>query len=253
MPSQSYLLPLTYDITFEINEDGKTFSGSERIDIEITNELNVIVLHCVGLKVNNVKFNDDSVEKVSYEENSQTVTLHVAAQESTKSSISLDFAGEINDHCSGIFSGTIDSHEYWATHFEPLKARFAFPCFDEPELRASFTLHLITQNSGQAVSNSPIEKIEILSNGSRKVSFQETPPMSTYLLAFLVGDFDKKSYDANDIQLNIWTTPDVLDQLDFAGDVAAKSLEFLKNTFNIKYPLVKLDICGIPNFEKSGM
>ena len=129
-----------------------------------------------------------------------------------------------------------------------------FPCWDEPAQKAVFDVTLVFDDSLQAVSNTPIVKEASPSPGLRSVRFGETPVMSTYLLAFVVGDLvSVESEAANGTTIGVWTTRGKENQAEFALDTSVKLLGYFNEYFGIPYPLPKLDHIAIPDFAAGAM
>ena len=138
------------------------------------------------------------------------------------------------------------------THFEPVGARRAFPCFDEPKLKATFDIKVdlkdLKNSTGyKVISNMPI--IEKSSNESVKV-FETTKPMSTYLVAFVVSDFEP-NYSNN--STTVWIRDELSADTDYARDFGTKVLEEMGKYLNIEYDLPKMDQIGIPDFISGAM
>lgn len=145
------------------------------------------------------------------------------------------------------------------TQMEPTDARRAFPCFDEPSLKTTYTITLIADKHHTCLSNmdqaSEKEVDSKITGGKRKaVTFNKTPLMSSYLLAFIIGDL--KVIETNDfrVPVRVYATIDKdIEHGRFALDVAAKTLDFYEKTFDSKFPLPKMDMVAIPDFSAGAM
>ena len=140
------------------------------------------------------------------------------------------------------------------TQFEATDARRAFPCFDEPAFKASYDISLVIDAADTAISNTPIAT-DTPGPGADKhtLVFDTTPKMSTYLVAFLVGDFQCTSGRADDVDIRVCATPDKVGETAFALDIAKFALHYYDDYFGIHFPLKKLDLIGIPDFEAGAM
>jgi aminopeptidase N len=139
----------------------------------------------------------------------------------------------------------------FSTHFEPTGARRAFPCFDEPALKAVFKVTLVVPKNKTYLANMQVEKEEEhpYSTNKKVVIYKETPLMSTYLLAFVVGDFDSISSETQKkVKVSVYAPPNKTNLAEFALNVATKTLDYFSNYFNIDYPLPKCDLIAISEF-----
>ncbi|CDK29653.1 unnamed protein product [Kuraishia capsulata CBS 1993] len=140
------------------------------------------------------------------------------------------------------------------TQMEATDCRRAFPCFDEPALKATFDVNLIAKKELVCLSNMDVKSETELDGGKKKVSFNTTPLVSTYLVAFIVGDLKYIEADYKyRIPVRVYTTPGLEDQGRFSVELAAKTLEFFETKFDIPYPLPKMDMVAIHDFSAGAM
>ncbi|XP_007940750.1 endoplasmic reticulum aminopeptidase 2 [Orycteropus afer afer] len=140
------------------------------------------------------------------------------------------------------------------TDFEPTQARMAFPCFDEPLFKANFSIKIRRESKHIALSNMPKVKTIELEGGLLEDHFEATVKMSTYLVAYIVCDFNSVSgTTSSGVKVSIYASPDKWNQTHYALDVSLKLFDFYENYFDINYPLPKLDLVAIPDFETGAM
>lgn len=169
--------------------------------------------------------------------------------------ISIRFSGLIQDYLQGFYRSSyqVGNEKRWlvSTQFQATDARRAFPCFDEPSLKANFTLKIARPRNMTTVSNMPIvwtKQHESLSNYVWD-QFAETLPMSTYLVAYAISDFDHIS-DGN---FSVWARKDAIQSASYALSVGPKILKFLEEYFDLPFPLPKIDMIALPDFQAGAM
>ena len=207
-----------------------------------------------------------SSPKVKYDEDSQITTLSFdkVIPAGSKAQLTQTFTGYLNDKMAGFSrSSYIDkdgSTKYIATtQMEPTDARRAFPCFDEPALKAKYTITLIADEDHTCLSNmdqaSEKSVKSTITGGTRKaVTFNKTPLMSTYLLAFIIGKLNVIETNNFRVPVRVFATPaSDIEHGRFSLELAAKTLDFYEQTFDIKFPLPKMDMAAIPDFSAGAM
>lgn len=141
-----------------------------------------------------------------------------------------------------------------ATQFESTDARQAFPCWDEPAVKATFSISLVIPKELTGLSNMDVASREELPNGQIEVKFRKSPVMSTYLVAWVIGDLESiETVNKHGVTVRVFSTKGTIDQGHFALDVASRTLDFFTEYFGIKYPLPKMDMVAIPDFSAGAM
>ena len=258
-----HISPVHYEITLEPDLVAHTFRGEETITIKLEKNLKEITLHSndLDITVANLLCGKEKIkaQKILYDKKSETATF-VFPKQIKKGEIKLElqFAGILANNMRGFYKSkyTVDGKDRFmaATQFEATDARRCIPCFDEPAHKAIFKVHLIIPKNKTAVSNTlPVATNEHKA-GSNIISFAPTPRMSTYLLAFLVGDFEwLEQKTSSGVLVRVIAVPGKKEQGRFALDVAIRCLEFYEKYFDIPYPLNTLDLIAVPDFAAGAM
>ena len=247
--------PNHYNLTLDLTRaEEKEFSGTVIISGESTSES--ISLHSKGLTIQSATI-DNQPADVSFGEFDE-LRLSQPNLENGNHTIHINFSGNITDAMHGLypcyFTHDGVKKQLFATQFESHHAREVFPCVDEPAAKAEYDLTLITRPGITVLGNMPV-KYEEENGSSRTTTFEKTPRMSSYLLAFVVGELHKKSARTKSgVEVNVWATPAQNENtLDFALDIATRSIDFYDEYFGVKYPLPKSDHVALPDFSSGAM
>ncbi|OMO66979.1 Peptidase M1, alanine aminopeptidase/leukotriene A4 hydrolase [Corchorus capsularis] len=262
-----FAVPKRYDIHLKPDLKACKFSGSVSIELDIVADTRFIVLNAAHLSINpaSVSFNhpDSSkvlqATKVGVVEADEILVLDFAETlPKGMGLLSIRFDGVLNDQMKGFYTSIYEHNgekkNMAVTQFEPAYARQCFPCWDEPAFKAKFKITLLDVPSELVtLSNMPV--MEKKENGHLKtVYFEESPLMSTYLVAVVIGLFDYiEAHTLNGIKVRVYCQVGKSNQGKFALDVAVKTLEYYKDYFDMPYPLSKLDMVAIPDFAFGAM
>lgn len=248
--------PQNYKLTIDLQQAAqRTFTGHVQIT-GVAQSDSILQLHAKGLEIDAISVNDSSA---AFTEADDTLTItsdSIAAGHDV--TITVDYHGRITDGMHGLYPCYFEhdgqKKELYATQLESHSARELLPCVDEPEAKSTFDLSLITVGDVSALSNMP-RVSQTTNNGATTHTFDTTPRMSTYLLAFVVGELQHKSARTKDgVEVNVWAThAQPADSLDFALDVATRSIEFFNDYFGVPYPLPKADHVALPDFSAGAM
>jgi aminopeptidase N len=247
--------PNHYNLTLDLTRaEEKEFSGTVIISGDSTSES--ISLHSKGLTIQSATI-DNQPADVSFGEFDE-LRLSQPNLENGNHTIHINFSGNITDAMHGLypcyFTHDGVKKQLFATQFESHHAREVFPCVDEPAAKAEYDLTLVTRTGIAVLGNMPVKSEE--ENGdSLTTTFEETPRMSSYLLAFVIGELHKKTARTKSgVEVNIWATPAQNENtLDFALDIATRSIDFYDEYFGVKYPLPKSDHVALPDFSSGAM
>ena len=256
-------VPSAYDLRLTPDLSTFTFEGDVDISIELRAPTREITLNAIELEIKDALFCRRDGEPVpgspSYDPAAETVTITFPGElRPGDATLSMSFTGILNDRLRGFYrSAYVDSDgrecHLASTQFEPTDARRAFPCWDEPAIKARFSVTMVVPEHLAAISNMPEESVAT-EDGKKVVRFAETPPMSTYLLAFALGDFSCVSERSRSGTLmRVWATSGNEDRGRFALDVSLRLLDYFDDYFGIPYPLPKLDHVAIPDFAAGAM
>jgi puromycin-sensitive aminopeptidase len=268
-PANPYRLPRTalptrYDLTMAPDLHRRDFLGDARITLNVTEPIAEVVCNAVDLEIlkawvidaNGTRIDatatlDSERERVSFALErtlwAGTAVLHV------------QFHGVLNDKLVGFYASTYEAADgttkvIATTQMEATDARRAFPCWDEPDCKAVFAITLLVDAGLLAVSNMHEIATTMLSSGKRSIRFADTPIMSTYLVALVVGELEAtEPVDVGGIALRVIARPGTLDQAPFALEVGAFALRYFQDWYGIDYPGTKLDLIATPDFAFGAM
>ena len=283
----NFFKPEHYDLKLHINKETEEVRAS--VVITGAPQADVIKLHAVGLNITDAKINNT---KANYEVKDGVVEISMGKEQPSFEGfgggtaepkrrgpvttgaanasrermvalatveISLSYVFTLNHNMQGAYISTYQhqgkEHKIVTTQFESHYARECFPCVDEPAAKATFDLTITTPYTDDTIiSNMPAKKEQTTDN-EKTVTFQTTPRMSTYLLAFCIGEFHSQTItNQHDVKI---TTYCALNQspktLDYANQIAAEALDYYDDLFQTPYPLPKLDQVALPDFESGAM
>jgi puromycin-sensitive aminopeptidase len=255
--------PQHYEIRLEPDLKKFTFAGDETIAIEIHQPVDEIQLNALELEIDQVTLVGDGETLTGKAEldpvNERAILSFGRKLKPGKGSLRIAFRGILNDKLHGFYrsqykDGAGQTHIVASTQFEATDARRALPCWDEPAAKATYKLTLVIDQNLAAISNTAIEHEKPLANGKKEVAFRQTIKMSTYLIAFVVGEFKATdAVDAGGTPLRVWYVPGKEALTGYALEIGAFSLEYFANYYGIKYPGDKLDLIAIPDFAAGAM
>ncbi|BCR83233.1 M1 family metallopeptidase [Aspergillus chevalieri] len=258
--------PVHYDLTLEPDFEKFTYDGSVVIDLQVTEDTTSISLNSneIDIKKASVLSQGSVIASnpdVSINKDTQVATVKFSdtIPAGTSAQLKLDFVGSLNDNMAGFYRSSYKTSDgqtkYIAsTQMEPTDARRAFPCFDEPALKAKFTITLVADKSMTCLSNMDVAEEKDVGSGKAAVKFNTSPLMSTYLVAFIVGHLNYIETKDFRVPIRVYATPDQdIEHGRFSLDLAARTLAFYEKAFDSEFPLPKMDMVAVPDFSAGAM
>ena len=245
--------PSHYSLSISPDIANATFSGTETIDVTLAAASQTITLNALELQIQSVTAGAQSAVVAFDPTKEQATFTFPQALPAGPASLKIAYTGILNDKLRGFYLSKTKTRNYAVTQFESTDARRAFPSFDEPALKATFDVALTVASGDTVISNTNMISDTPAGAGKHTQSFATTPKMSTYLVAFLVGDFVCSKGEADGVPIRACSTPDKLEMTPFAVQAAEHFLHYYDVYFGIKYPMPKLDLIGIPDFEAGAM
>ena len=257
--------PEKYRLTLYPDLKLLNFRGEESISLYLNRAATQITLHAHELEVSGASVvlpggERIQAERTAFDDEAETVTFTfpktVPAGSAT---LNVSFKGILNKNLKGFYQSEYKAPDgttkYLATtQFEATDARRAFPCWDDPAVKATFEVTLVVAQDLTAISNTPVVSETRRPNGTKEVRFAESPRMSTYLLVFIVGDMAfVEATGANGTVHRVWATRGKEESGRFALENSLKVLAYMNDYFGIPYPLPKLDHIAIPDFAAGAM
>jgi puromycin-sensitive aminopeptidase len=242
-----------------------TFAGEETITIAVVEPTAEICLNAAELQIHSAvvvtQHGEGITGTVTLDEPNERAVLTFPEQLAVGAyQLQLTFSGVLNDKLRGLYRSTYkDAHGHdkilASTQFESTDARRAFPCWDEPACKAVFQTTLVIPEHLTAISNTTIVRETILPGvGKKEVVFADTIKMSTYLVAFIVGEFEgTEPVYVGQTPLRVWAIPGKRHLAPFGQEIGAVSLRFFSDYYQYPYPGDKLDLIAIPDFAFGAM
>jgi puromycin-sensitive aminopeptidase len=257
------VVPRRYDLTLEPDLAAATFAGTESVEVEVGEPTTEIVLNSIDIEIDEATVDvagERMVASVALDDEAERATLTFdRAVPAGQAVLQLRFRGVLNDKLVGFYRSTFTddagaTRVLATTQMEATDARRAFPCWDEPDAKAVFGVTLVVPEDLLAVSNAGEIGREPAGGGKVAVRFADTMPMSTYLVAFVVGPLVATApVDVDGKPLRVVCPPGKEHLTAFALEVGEFALRYFTDWFGMAYPGDKLDLVAIPDFAFGAM
>ncbi|XP_050519482.1 endoplasmic reticulum aminopeptidase 2-like isoform X3 [Diabrotica virgifera virgifera] len=264
------LRPHRYNLTIHPNLTTLEVRSQVSIEFQAEKETNFIVLHCKNLTI---------LDKIIQDRHGNNLTiikmleylggqqLYIEIREKFKKRhnyvLRIRYNSKLNREAEGFYISSYNTkngeRKYLATtHFEPTFARTAFPCFDEPQFKAKFRLTVFRDRFHISLFNTPVVKTDVLGfymgTGLLYDEFLETNEISTYLVAFVICDFSQRNKQTESgVSVSIYTPEPFVSRAPFTLETTSFFLDYYENFFGVAFPLPKLDIVALPEFDYGAM
>nr|KAG5707291.1 hypothetical protein BaRGS_000065 [Batillaria attramentaria] len=259
------VLPDLYELSIHPNISQSVFTGTVTIHANVVKSTDFVVFHIKELNVSSVEVLRGDVavvlsQQLQYTDNEQYyIKLAQPLAANSKIKIVIKFKGALVNKLAGFYKSSYNTssgerRDIATTHFEPTDARAAFPCFDEPDLKANFSISIVREKRHIALSNMPLDRTSDHEDDLEKDEFRTSVKMSTYLVAFVICDFKNvSSHTKQNTLVRVFAPEEQIQQATYALDVAVKVLDYYNDFFGVPYPLPKQDMIAIPDFAAGAM
>ena len=249
--------PSHYSLGVNINFANNTFDGDETINLTLSKPSNTITLNALEIDFHQVTVTaggQTQTAKVSTDEKNEMATFTVDNQlHAGPATVNIKYTGHLNDKLRGFYLSTYKGKKYEVSQMESTDARVAFPCFDEPDYKATFDISAIVDKGDTAISNGEIVSDTPGPGDKHTIKFSTSPKMSSYLVALTVGDWKCESDHTDGVKVSVCTVPGKENLTHFPLEATKAILHYYDNYYGIKYPLPKLDNIAVPDFQAGAM
>jgi alanyl aminopeptidase len=259
------VMPIHYRLQLEIVPERTTFSGHTEIDLDFREKSDHFFIHGEKLRVSEstLKLADGRSIDAGYEEYNETGIVRISLPEAVLGAATLviDYDADFNESLEALYRVNSGGDYYAFTQFEAISARLAFPGFDEPSFKVPFDQVLIVDQAHETIAATPVVDTQLLDNGMKRVTFQTTKPLPTYLMVWAVGPLDIVEWadlpptDVRDraVPLRGVAARGKGKLMDYALENTEGIMTALESYFDIPYPYAKLDIIAVPDFDAGAM
>jgi len=266
------VLPIHYDLYLHPELKEGTFMGRVSIQIQSLEARDHFLVHVKHLDIEDARMTTttdaaaaapiDLMEVIEHKPNEFLVFRTKDQVPAGNYTLHIEFGGSLTRSITGFYksvytNGKGEKIPIATSKFQPTYARWAFPCFDEPSFKSTFSTTLVKPNSYIALSNMPVQnqKVDSPSKGLTEVEFMKSVPMVTYLACFIVCDFEyeEKFTQIHNTKFRVYATPTQKDRIKYSLDIGANITDYFESYFDVAYPLPKQDMIAIPDFVSGAM
>jgi aminopeptidase N len=252
------VVPLHYDLALHPDAGKMAFSGEVRIEVEAKTAVPAIVLNAKDLVFDEARLEDGRVAAVTLDPQLERASLSFAGGVTPgRHTLAIRYHGAIGRSTIGFFAMDYQAasgakRRVLATNFEPASERMLMPSWDEPGLKATFSVSVDTPSDQMAIGNMPVESETPLAGGMKRVRFAVTPRMSTYLLFLAIGDYERISDTVDGVKVGVVVARGETERARYALKEATALLHYYDGYFGVRFPLPKLDLVVAPGSIEGG-
>jgi aminopeptidase N len=242
--------PLSYSLSLRPDAPHMRFSGTVRAAVALDHMERRLVLNAAGMTIARARIDGRPARARLLAASERLALTPATPLRRGRHLVEIAYRARLNTATSGFFAmdsvGADGPHRTLMTNFEPTGARWLMPCWDEPDLKAAYSLDIVAPAVQLAVSNMPAERTEPLPGGLKRVWFRQSPRMASYLFFVALGDFERTSRTVAGVDLGVVTLKGNAERGRYALDAATQLLPFYNDYFGLPYPLPKLDLVVAP-------
>ncbi|MBX9688931.1 MAG: ERAP1-like C-terminal domain-containing protein [Candidatus Obscuribacterales bacterium] len=257
------VIPARYEIKLSPDLESFKFDGEVKIQVDVKESVSEVLLNSLELDIKSASASNGSKTlEAKFTLDADSERLKLSFNEALSNgdwTLKIDYTGELNDKLHGFYRSTYNDESgnkrvLGTTQFEATDARRAFPCFDEPDFKAVYKVVLVIDEKLTAISNGSVLAEKNLGNGKKEIEFKDTIKMSTYIVAFVIGDFEAtQPVMAGKTPVRVWCVRGKKHLTDFAVSSGVHSLNFFESYYGVPYAGDKLDLIAIPDFAFGAM
>jgi aminopeptidase N len=252
------VIPIRYEVTITPDMAGMRFRGSAKINVQVGQPTSKITLNAADLEFDRVVLEDGSTARISLDERRETATFTFPNEVATgRHDLLIDYRGQIRTSASGLFAQDYQDEagrdrRLLATQFQSTDYRRFAPSWDEPGVKAVFQTTVVVPADVSAVSNMPASRTTAMTGGLKRIEFQPTPKMSSYLNFLALGDLERVSRKVGNVEIGVVMRRGITDRAAFALHAGSELLRWYDQYFGMDYPLPKLDLVAVPGSGSFG-
>jgi alanyl aminopeptidase len=247
--------PLSQEIEFRLNPSQADYTGTTSIKLKIEKPIDRIGINQVDLNFTSIELSSEHGQRTLQATDGDWERSWLSDGESIAPGdyvLAVEFSGKFSTDSLGMHRARFEENDYIFTQMEGMYARRAFPAFDEPSFKIPFQLVINAPEDLTVVANTPVESVA-KEDGWQRVTFMQTPPLPSYLIAYAVGPLDRVAIEGLSVPGYVYVPKGHTGELGFVLQQTPTIVAALEEYFGSKYPYRKLDFVAVPEFAFGAM